>query len=63
MPFIQPVDETLSFVSAQVNDRTCPLEIGGVPGTSLDLQRAHGAGGGSQKKHRHEDHNDVQFES
>lgn len=33
---------TLSSVSAQADDRICPLETGCVPGTSLDLQRERG---------------------
>ena len=37
-----PGNETLRFISVQVNDRTCPLGIGHVPGTSLDLRRACG---------------------
>lgn len=37
-----PGSETLRFVSVQVNDRTCPLGIGHVPGTPLDLRRACG---------------------
>ena len=35
--FFIPGDETLNFVSTQVNDRTCPLGTGYVAGTSLDL--------------------------
>lgn len=37
-----PGNETLRFVSVPVNDRTCPLGTGHVPGTPPDLRRACG---------------------
>lgn len=45
----------LSSFPAQVDDRTCFLGIGCVPGTSLDLQRE----GGVTEKHRYWDHSDL----